>query len=62
MAVDLTVMALGTAWLFPGSAPVLFGAFLVAVAMSAWVGGDEVGLAATAYGVIAMSLFFRASV
>lgn len=62
VAVDLTVMALGTAWLFPGSPAVLFGAFLVAVAISAWVGGDEVGLAATAYGVIAMSLFFRTSV
>lgn len=62
VAVDLTVMALGTAWLFPTSPAVLFGVFLVAVAISAWVGGDEVGLAATAYGVIAMSLFFRSSV
>jgi O-antigen ligase len=62
VAVDLTVMALGAAWLFPSSPAVLFGAFLVAVAISAWVGGDEVGLAATAYGVIVMSLFFRGEV
>jgi putative inorganic carbon (hco3(-)) transporter len=62
VAVDLTVMALGAAWLFPTSPAVMFGAFLAAVAISAWIGGDEVGLAATAYGVIAMSLFFRASV
>jgi O-antigen ligase len=62
VAVDLTVMAIGAAWLMPGSPIVLFGAFLGVVAVSAWVGGDEVGLAATAYGVIALSLFFRASV
>lgn len=62
VAVDLTVMALGAAWLFPASPIILFGAFLVAVAISAWIGGDEVGLAATAYGVIVLSLFFRASV
>ncbi len=62
VAVDLAVMALGTAWLVPGSPAVLFGAFLAAVAISAWVGGDEVGLAATAYGVIVLSLFFRTAV
>jgi O-antigen ligase len=62
VAVDLTVMALGAAWLFPSSPVVLFGAFLAAVAISAWVGGDEVGLAATAYGVIILSFFFRGSV
>jgi O-antigen ligase len=62
VAVDLTIMAVGIAWLTPGSAAVLFGSFLVAVAISAWVGGDEVGLAATAYGVIALSFFFGKSV
>lgn len=62
VAVDLTVMALGAAWLYPGSPAILFGAFLAAIAISAWTGGDEVGLAATAYGVIILSLFFRASV
>lgn len=58
VAVDLTIMAIGAAWLFPGSAPVLFGALLVAVAISAWVGGDEVGLAATAYAVLALAFLF----
>lgn len=62
VAVDLSVMAIGAAWLFPGSPAVLFGAFIAVVAISAWIGGDEVGLAATAYGVIAMSLFFREAV
>ena len=62
VAVDLTVMAIGAAWLFPGSPAVLFGAFLVAVAISAWIGGDEVGLAATAYAVIALSFLFGPAV
>lgn len=62
VAVDLVVMAIGIGYLFPGNAIALFGAFLVAVAISAWIGGDEVGLSATAYSVIALSLLFRKSV
>jgi O-antigen ligase len=58
VAVDLTVMAIGTAWLFPGSPAVLFGSFLAAIAISAWVGSDEVGLAATAYGVVSLAFLF----
>jgi putative inorganic carbon (HCO3(-)) transporter len=58
VAIDLMIMAAGAAWLMPGSAAVLFGSFLAAVALSAWLGGDEVGLAATAYAVVALSVFF----
>jgi O-antigen ligase len=58
VALDLMVLAVGAGYLVPGSAAVLFGAFLAAVAVSAWIGGDEVGLAATAYSVIALSVFF----
>lgn len=58
VALDLMVLAVGTGYLMPGSVTVLFGTFLAAVAISAWIGGDEVGLAATAYAVIALSVFF----
>lgn len=58
LAIDLMIVAAGVGSLFPGSAPILFGAFLAAVALSAILGGDEAGLAATAYAVIALSLFF----
>jgi O-antigen ligase len=58
VALDLMVMAVGACYLLPGSAAVLFGMFLAAVALSAWLGGDEVGLAATAYAVVALSVFF----
>ncbi|HEX6640875.1 MAG TPA: O-antigen ligase family protein [Thermoanaerobaculia bacterium] len=62
VAIDLMIMAVGAAWLVPGSPAVLFGSFLAAVALSAWLGGDEVGLAATAYAVVALSVFFGRAV
>lgn len=62
VALDAIVIAVGIGYLLPGSAAVLFAAFLLAVAASAWNGGDEVGLAATAYSVVALALFFPAAV
>jgi O-antigen ligase len=62
VALDAIVIAVGIGFLLPGSAPVLFGAFLLAVAASAWNGGDEVGLAATAYSVVALALFFPGAI
>lgn len=62
VAIDLMIMAVGAAWLIPSSPAVLFGSFLAAVALSAWLGGDEVGLAATAYAVVALSVFFGRAV
>jgi O-antigen ligase len=61
LALDLMIVAIGVGYLAPESPALLFGAFLAAVAVAAWMGGDEVGLAATAYAVIALSLFFGAS-
>lgn len=61
LALDLMIVATGVGYLAPESPAVLFGAFLAAVAVAAWMGGDEVGLAATAYAVIALSLFFNTS-
>lgn len=62
LALDLMIVATGVGYLHPESPAVLFGAFLVAVAVAAWMGGDEVGLAATAYAVITLSLFFSNAV
>jgi putative inorganic carbon (HCO3(-)) transporter len=62
VALDAIVIAVGIGYLIPGSAGVLFAAFLLAVAASAWNGGDEVGLAATAYSVIALALFFPGAI
>ena len=62
VALDAIVIAVGIGYLIPGSAGLLFAAFLLAVAASAWNGGDEVGLAATAYSVIALALFFPGAI
>ncbi|HYI08013.1 MAG TPA: O-antigen ligase family protein [Thermoanaerobaculia bacterium] len=58
VAVDLVVTAAGAAFLFPTSPLAILAAFLLAVILSAYAGGDEVGLAATAYSVIALAAFF----
>src|SRR5688500_4234107 len=62
LALDLMIVATGVGYLAPESPAILFGAFLAAVAIAAWMGGDEVGLAATAYSVITLSLFFSGAV
>ena len=62
VALDLMIVAAGVAYLFPASPVALFGAFLAAVAFSAILGGDEVGVAATAYAVVALSLLFGSRV
>lgn len=58
VAADLVVLATGIAYLVPDSALVVFAAFFAAVAVSAWVGREEVGLAATAYSVLVVAIFF----
>ncbi len=58
VAADLVLTATGAAFLFPASPLAVLAAFLAAVILSAYAGGDEVGLAATAYSVIALSAFF----
>lgn len=58
VALDLMVIAAGVGYLVPESPTVLFGAFLVAVAIAAWTAGDEIGVAATAYAVVGLALLF----
>ncbi|HKR63031.1 MAG TPA: O-antigen ligase family protein, partial [Thermoanaerobaculia bacterium] len=59
---DAVVIALGIAYIFPGSATILLGTLLLAVAASAWIGGEEIGLAATAYSVVALSILFSSTI
>ena len=62
VALDLMVIAAGIGYLVPTSPAALFGAFLVAVAAAAFAAGDEIGLAATAYSVVALAVLFPARV
>jgi len=62
LAVDLVIVASGVALLAPDSPVVLFLAFVTAVAISAWFAEEEAGLAATAYSVVALAIFFRETV
>ncbi|HEX8618824.1 MAG TPA: O-antigen ligase family protein [Thermoanaerobaculia bacterium] len=59
VAVDLVVTASGISLVFPDSPAVTFFAFVAAVAISAWLRDDEAGLAATAYSVVTLAVFFR---
>lgn len=59
VALDLMVIAIGVGQLAPQSPIVVFGAFLAAVAFSVWFGGEEAGIAATAYAVIVLAFLFR---
>lgn len=59
VALDLVVTASGVALLAGEAHAITFLAFVGAVALSAWVRDDEAGLAATAYSVIALAVFFR---
>lgn len=54
----LMAVATGLAYLVPQSPAILFGLFLGAVVLAVWMGGHEVGLAATAYAVLILSLLF----
>lgn len=59
VAIDLVITASGVALLTPNTPAVTFFAFVAAVALSAWLRDDEAGLAATAYSVITLAIFFR---
>jgi putative inorganic carbon (HCO3(-)) transporter len=59
VAIDLVVTASGVALVTPNAPAVTFFAFVAAVALSAWLRDDEAGLAATAYSVITLAIFFR---
>ncbi|HYK04586.1 MAG TPA: O-antigen ligase family protein [Thermoanaerobaculia bacterium] len=59
VAIDLVITASGVALLTPNAPAVTFFAFVAAVALSAWLRDDEAGLAATAYSVITLAIFFR---
>jgi O-antigen ligase len=62
VAIDLVITASGVALLTPNAPAVTFLAFVAAVALSAWLRDDEAGLAATAYSVITLALFFRGQI
>ncbi|HYO78065.1 MAG TPA: O-antigen ligase family protein [Thermoanaerobaculia bacterium] len=62
LAVDLVIVACGIGMLAPTAPLAIFLAFLAAVAVSAWFAEEEAGLAATAYSVLALSIFFREAV
>ncbi|HYH08638.1 MAG TPA: O-antigen ligase family protein [Thermoanaerobaculia bacterium] len=62
LAIDLVVVALGLSYLFPESHVAMYAAFVLVVIASAWKGGEETGIAATAYSVAAMAIFFPAAV
>ncbi|HEX8253335.1 MAG TPA: O-antigen ligase family protein [Thermoanaerobaculia bacterium] len=62
LAVDLVIVACGIGMLAPAAPLALFLAFIAAVAASAWFAEEEAGLAATAYSVLALSIFFREAV
>jgi O-antigen ligase len=57
LAIDLMIVAAGVGSLFPESPAMLFGTFLVAIALSSIL-HEEVGVAATAYAVAVLALFF----
>jgi putative inorganic carbon (HCO3(-)) transporter len=59
VAIDLVITASGVALLTPNAPAVTFFAFVAAVALCAWLRDDEAGLAATAYSVVALAVFFR---
>jgi putative inorganic carbon (hco3(-)) transporter len=59
VAIDLVITASGVALLTPNAPAVTFFAFVAAVALSAWLRDDEAGLAATAYSVLTLAVFFR---
>ena len=59
VAIDLVITASGVALLTTDAPAVTFFAFVAAVALSAWLRDDEAGLAATAYSVRTLAVFFR---
>jgi O-antigen ligase len=59
VAIDLVITASGVALLTPDAPALTFFAFVIAVALSAWLRDDEAGLAATAYSVVTLAIFFR---
>ncbi|MDQ3281636.1 MAG: O-antigen ligase family protein [Acidobacteriota bacterium] len=58
LAIDLILVASGVAMLAPSSPLLVLLAFIGAIAVAAWYSEEEAGLAATAYGVVTLSLFF----
>ncbi|MDP9192680.1 MAG: O-antigen ligase family protein [Acidobacteriota bacterium] len=56
------ILASGLAYLFPASPLIILGAFLAGVLAITWIGGDEIGLASTAYSLIVIGVFFHAVV
>jgi O-antigen ligase len=62
LAVDLVLIASGLAFLFPASPPIIFGAFIAAVVIVISMGGEALGLAATASSLIVIAVFFRSVV
>lgn len=61
VALGLMAVATGAARLAPPSPMILYGLFLGAVILAVWMGGDQVGLAATACAVLLLSLFFASA-
>ncbi|HEX2059168.1 MAG TPA: hypothetical protein VHK90_00360, partial [Thermoanaerobaculia bacterium] len=54
IAIDLVIMATGVGMLVPATAPLLIGAYAVAVALSVWKGGWKGGLTAMLLSVAAL--------
>src|SRR4028119_1862851 len=59
VALDLVVTASGISLVFPDAPAITFLAFIAAVGLAAWLRDDEAGLAATAYSVVTLAVFFR---
>jgi O-antigen ligase len=59
VAIDLVITASGVALVAPDAPAVTFFSFVAAVALAAWLRDDEAGLAATAYSVLTLAVFFR---
>lgn len=62
VAIDLMIIAAGIAYLAPESQALAYAVFLIAVALSVWIGGDDVSIAPTAYAVAILSSFFTSLV
>jgi putative inorganic carbon (HCO3(-)) transporter len=61
VALGVMAVATGLGMLAPQSPLILFGLFLGAVVLAVWMGGDQVGLAATACAVVLLSIFFASA-
>lgn len=62
VAGDLVVLASGVAFLFPTTPLIILSGFLAAILIATWIGDEELGLAATAYSLIVIAVFFHSVV